>query len=100
MSANLVFATGPDNIILPFVVDVYKTTCKAECQTHLVISRQGVHIWIRLAWNDCEAAAAFASEPEGESVYLSLNVQAQVHPVYKRELSLHSRIISVKIEWT
>ena len=57
------FATGPGNMILPFVVDMYKATCKVRCQTHLVIPYQGVHIWIRLAWNACEAAAAFAAEP-------------------------------------
>ena len=64
MSANLVFATGPDNMILPFVVDVYKATCKVGCQIHLVIPCQGVRIWIRLTRNDCEAAAAFAAEPD------------------------------------
>ena len=63
MSANLVFATRPDNTILPFVVDVYKAMCKVGCQTHPVIPYQGVHIWIRLAWNDYETAAAFAAEP-------------------------------------
>ena len=58
-----VFATGLGNMIIPFVVDVYKATCKVRCQTHLFIPCQGVHIWIRLAWNACEATAAFAAEP-------------------------------------
>ena len=63
MSANLVFAAGSGNMILPFVVDVYKATCKVGCQTHHVIPHQGVYIWIRLAWNACEAAVALAAEP-------------------------------------
>ena len=62
MSANLVLATGTGNMILPFVVDVYNATCKVGCQIHLIMPCQGVHIWIRLAWNACEVAAAFAAE--------------------------------------
>ena len=63
MSANLVFVTGPGNMMLPFVVVMYKATCIIGRQTHIVIPCQGVHVWIRLAWGACEAAAAFAVEP-------------------------------------
>ena len=76
MSANNtyhVFVTGPGNMMLPFAVVMYKATCKVRCQTYLVIPCQGVHIWMRLAWNACEAAAALAAEPHTditESLYL------------------------------
>ena len=37
---------------------------------------------------------------ERDTIQQAWDVQSQVHSAHKRELSLHSRIMSVKIEWT